>query len=113
MNWLDKNAPELARLTPAQQREVHRACYIRYALGTRVWFAATAVQFACAFIAALLVWVLCPWSGTHMDMWQIIIGTASGGGVGTIIRRKMVVSFLRPFYGRYVREELQQHANER
>jgi len=48
-----------------------------------------------------------------MDMWQIIIGTASGGGVGTIIRRKMVVSFLRPFYGRYVREELQQHANER
>src|SRR5438128_1113164 len=96
--WSLKQVPELAELSPAERRRVHRACYSRYPFKSP------------RCIIALVACGLCGAAGTGagglihfalgipLSIWQPLVGAGIGGAIGGFIFGQTVTSYLRPYY---------------
>ena len=88
--WSIKEIPELANLTPEQQKQAWRACYKKYAL--KSW-----PSWVLLGVMALLIVVCGHFFGP-------IVGAAIGGGVGGGLWGVAITEALRPHLKAYVEQ---------
>lgn len=88
--WSLKQVPELADLTPEQQKQTWRACYQQY--GLKHW-----QSWACLVAMAVLITIAIKFID---PLWGGIIGGGLGGGIwGTVL-----TNILRPHFKSYVEQ---------
>ena len=88
--WRIKDIPELANLTPAQQKQAWRACYTKYAL--KSW-----LTWVFLGVMVLLIIVCSRFFGP-------ILGGAIGGGIGGGLWGVTIVHTLRPHLKAYAEQ---------
>ena len=105
--WMLKDVPELAPLSPKERSVVHWSCYTRHGLVAWQSKVALLASGLCASAGVGVSHLVRLWLELQPSLWQVGIGGAIGGGLGSFIFSQVVTRQLRPFYAEYVRTELQ------
>jgi hypothetical protein len=86
--WSNKDIPELANLTPDQQRRAWQACYWKYTF--KYW----QTWASCGLVAFFV--------SLGMAKFGPVLGGAIGGGLGGFVFSQVAMNVLRPHLRDYV-----------
>ena len=104
--WSLKRVPELSELSPAERKQVHRACYSQAFVGSGRFFAALVACGLCAAVGSVVGHSIHSVFGVPFSIWHAAVGAGIGGGVGGWLFSEVSMHCLRPFYADYIKREL-------
>ena len=106
--WLSlKRVPELSGLSSTERKQVYRVCYSQKFVGSIHFFVALVACGLCGVVGSAMGYYIHLVCGIPFSIWQAVLGGGIGGGVGGGIFGEISIHYMRPYYGDYIKRELQ------